>query len=467
MTVLTDRGDPVVSIDSSLPMKPASNMKVLTTLAGLEVLGADYQFETQIVATAPLRRGKLAGDLIVYGTGDPNISGRFYDGDVLALFRTWALRLRNSGLVEVQGDLIADDSFFDSVRFLPGWKPSAMGRWFSAEISSLNLNDNCVEVQITPGTPGRKARVEVTPKSPFIEIDGAPRTVAQGKTKITIHRSPTSNRLTVRGQIHHKRKTWSDTVAVYDPALFFSYTLERVLEEEGVDIGGIVRRRDRSGAEPVHPGKLPGSQLLVDHKSSLLLDLAVINKRSQNLHAEVLLKTLGARAGGEGSVAGGGRVVRQYLKKLDADVSGLVVADGSGLAHDNRVTTEILARSLNAARDKDYFPTFKKSLPVAGVDGTLAKRFRNEPQLHGRLFAKTGYILGVSGLSGYIQRDATVWTFSMLFQRLPGGNSSVKRLQERIAAAIDRRMAQAQAQAGEGERARGREGERVERSGRR
>ncbi|MCZ6796306.1 MAG: D-alanyl-D-alanine carboxypeptidase/D-alanyl-D-alanine-endopeptidase [Planctomycetota bacterium] len=451
VAVVDANGELVVNLGAHRAVKPASNLKILTSLAALELLGADYEYETRISSTTPLRGGTVAGDLVVRGTGDPNISGRFYDGDPTTLFRTWARRLRRAGLVDVRGDLLVDDSFFDDQRFLPGWKSIDAGRWFAAEISPLSLNDNCIDVLVVPGRAGERARVEVTPESPFVKVTGAPVTVARGKTHILIRRRPDTNEVTVSGQIAARSPEWRDHVAVHDPALFFAHTLVAALRQQGIRVRGQVRRlaaarpgaAKRAGPAPRPGGGKPPLTLLVVHKSSLRLDLPVINKRSQNLHAEILLKTLGARSGGEGSVAGGARAIRLYLERQGIATSSLVVADGSGLSHDNRVTAAMLARALDRARRATYFEIFRDSLPVAGRDGTLAKRFRGEPQLHGRLFAKTGYIRSVSGLSGYLRRDGAYWSFSLLFQRLPGGNATIKRLQERIAATLDRAMARA------------------------
>ena len=439
ITVLAEDGRLVVNIHSRMPMKPASNMKILTTLAALELLGPDHAYVTRLTATAPIEKGVIAGDVVIHGTGDPNISGRFYGNDPLALFRDWASRLRRAGLVVIRGDLVVDDSYFDDVRFLPGWKPIHAGRWFAAEISPLNLNDNCVDVLVVPGEPGGLARVEVTPASPFITVKGAPRTVARGKTRVLIRRGTDSNRLVISGQIRQDRKEWRDHVAVYDPALFFGHTLAATCRARGITIKGRVRRKVRVPGAARPPPKGP-EFLLVSHKSTLELDLPVINKRSQNLHAEVLLKVLGARFGGEGSVAGGARSLRKFLVGKGIPTDGLVFADGSGLSHDSRLTTEALARALYAARSTAYFERFVDSLAVAGVDGTLRKRFREESQLRGRVFAKTGYITSTSAISGYLRRGSTYRTFSMFFQRLPGGNVAIKRLQERIVAAIDRRL---------------------------
>jgi D-alanyl-D-alanine carboxypeptidase/D-alanyl-D-alanine-endopeptidase (penicillin-binding protein 4) len=443
IAVIDAQGKNLAAINADLPLKPASNLKVLTTLAAIEFLGPDFEFRTRIVATAPLQDGSIRGDVIVVGGGDPNISGRFYEDDPLRLLRTWGRRLRAAGLKTIEGDLLADDSFFDDTRFLPGWDPRFAGRWFSAEVSALSLNDNCIDVTVEPTRPGQPAHVEVEPASPFVQVAGAPQTTTGGAARVRIHRERDSNQVRILGTIGERVGPWKDHVAVHDPALFFVHSLARVLTDEGIAIRGRPARRARIAAAPpgvAGPPAAPEEHLLVEHRSSLRSDLAVINKRSQNLHAEMLLKTLGKERGGEGSAAGGGRVVARFLERYGVSALGLEIADGSGLAHENRVSASQLARSLYAVHRQSYFPLFLDSLPVGGQDGTLKERFGGHAPLAGRVFAKTGYIRGVSTLSGYLRRPDGLVAFAFLFNDLPGGLDATRKLQEELLARIDRGM---------------------------
>jgi D-alanyl-D-alanine carboxypeptidase/D-alanyl-D-alanine-endopeptidase (penicillin-binding protein 4) len=454
VAVLDEDGTPRALLNADTPLKPASNLKVLTTAAGIVLLGAEHEYLTRLVASAPIVGGKVAGDVVVEGTGDPNISGRFHDGDPLAVFRTWARKLREAGLVAIEGDLVADDSFFDSVRFLPGWDPRHAGRWFSAEVSPLSLNDNCVDIRVVPSRPGESARVEVSPASPFVTVAGAPVTVAGRTRDVRIHRAPGTNHITVSGRIGTAVVNWSDHVAIEDPALFFAHTLAKVLEEAGVRILGKVRRitaeevaaATAKGALGAAAARGRARHVLVEHRSKLLLDLPVINKRSQNLHAEILLKALGRAQGGDGSVAAGARSLERFLREQKIDAAGLAVADGSGLAHENRATARQLARTLHALRAQACFTAFRDSLPLGGVDGSLDDRFRKRRDLVGRVWAKTGTIRGVSALSGYVERDGIVWSFSVLVNSLPGASlGRARELEELIVERVFQSMASASA----------------------
>ncbi len=430
--ILGDAGQTLAAINAAQPFKPASNQKVLTTAAALKLLGPGHTYRTSLGATVEIREGKVEGELVLRGTGDPSISSRYYKGGPATLFRQWARELREKGLLRVTGGVVADDTFFDDVRLAPSWDERQQETWYSAQVSALTLNDNCVDVIVTPAAMGRLARVEIVPACPLIEVEGAPQTVPGGKSRVVVHRKPGTNHVSVSGQIGISSPTWRGNVTFHDPSLIFANTLILALKEEGIQVEGQIRKaqRDADGrGSPLAPRVLVA---LAEHSSTLLQDLGIILKRSQNLHAEILLKVLGAHRGGEGSVPGGDRAIREFLKTKKIPDTGVVVADGSGLSHQNRVTAAVLAKVLHSIRSERYFSDYLKSLPIAGEDGTLGKRFRRSP-VRGMLHAKTGYIRGVSCLSGYLVRDKKTASFSILVNREKGGIGGAKALQEAIA----------------------------------
>lgn len=449
VAVISGRSKVLVAINDRKPFKPASNQKILTTAAAIHLLGPEYEYETTISATAPLRTGRIAGDLIVRSTGDPNISGRFYNGDPTSLFESWARKLFEHGLRRIEGDLIADDTFFDDERLLPSWDRGQEMAWYSAQVSALNINDNCLDVTVRPARKaGRPASVRFVPACSLIRIAGVSRTVAKGKTKVLVHRTPGTNRLTVGGQIGLRSSPWRGNITIEDPALVFVSALEEVFRGVGIELGGRVRKKTRAvKAEPVDRSAPAGNRLassstetvLVRHTSSLRKDLPIILKRSQNLHAEVLLKALGAHSGGEGSLRGGRRALRKFLRMKDISDEVLVVGDGSGLSHENRVSARMLARVLRSVQGERYFEEYLRSLPIAGKDGTLDDRFRRS-LVKEKVFAKTGYIRGVSCLSGYVVKAGRVWSFAVLVNGLKGGARGAKQLQEKVAERVYRAM---------------------------
>jgi len=432
VAILGDSGESLALIQAREPFKPASNQKLLTTAAALALLGPDHKYVTTLQAPGAIQNGRIDGDLLVRGTGDPNISSRFYEGGPGALFRAWARELRARGLQEVTGGIVADDTYFDDVRLPPTWDDRQAETWYSAQVSALSLNDNCLDVVVRPASrAGRPAEVGVVPASALIEIEGAPQTVAGGKAKVIVHRKPGTNRIQVKGQIGLGAPAWMGNITMDDPALVFASALANAMKAEGITIKGSARKLERRSSRA---GVVPAVQapaILVEHTSTLLQDLQVILKRSQNLHAEILLKAMGARAGGEGSLAGGERAIREYLKAKRIPADGLVVADGSGLSHANRVSAETLVRVLHSVRGESHFESFLQALPIAGEDGTLDDRFRGRAA-RGRIHAKTGYIRGVSCLSGYVLCGKRIASFAVLVNSKRGGIGAAKTLQEEI-----------------------------------
>ena len=434
VVIIGDGGETLVDIRGRDPLKPASNMKILTTAAALHWLGAGHEYETTLSSRAPLENGRIVGNVVVKGTGDPNISGRFRQGDPTAIFRDWARKLREAGLRRIEGDLVADDTYFDNARLPPTWDPNQEETWYSAQVSALSLNDNCLDVTVKPGgAPGARAKTLLVPPSGVISLTEKVRTSSGRSARVVVHRKRGTNEISVSGEIGQGAPPWSGNVTIHDPALFFVASLEGVFESEGIEVAGKPRKLERPGGgtpAPLEPGP---RYVLLRHVSTLAEDLPIINKRSQNLHAEILLKALGARVGGDGSLSGGEKALRAYLEDRKVEIGDLVVGDGSGLSHANRVSARLLASVLDERRrnGKD-FELFLASLPVAGEDGTLDDRFRTFPALRGKVHAKTGYIHGVSCLSGYVKRGTRVWSFSVLVNGLRGGAAGAKALQEKV-----------------------------------
>jgi D-alanyl-D-alanine carboxypeptidase/D-alanyl-D-alanine-endopeptidase (penicillin-binding protein 4) len=469
VVVLDPEGRTLVDVDGSDWRKPASNLKILTSIAALELLGADYEFVTRLWATAPILEGEIDGDVVLWGTGDPNISGRFYDGRPTTILESWADALRAAGIERIRGRLLVDDSFFDGETYPASWTRKEIARPYRAEVSALTFNDNCVEIGVEPSAPGQPARVSVSPASPFVSVLGAPTTVA-GSGRVELRRKVDSNEIIASGSISSRTKNWYDSISVRDPALHFGHVLRRVFAERGVKIDGGVERKasapssdtekepmpEESSATPLAQGRrrpvawiadrdgAPSSTswLLVEHRSRLETDLPIVNKHSQNLHAEIILRSLGARIHGEGSRRAGETAIRSLLEEMRIAVDGLVVADGSGLSHDNRVNADLIAVCLHRAASRPWFDVFERSLAIPGEAGTLTKRFRSRDrvELGRRVRAKSGFISGVSALSGYAYFGERRYAFSMLFSGLPGGLDRIQDCQERILEELDRRI---------------------------
>jgi serine-type D-Ala-D-Ala carboxypeptidase/endopeptidase (penicillin-binding protein 4) len=405
-----DSGRTLYSHNADNALIPASNMKVLTTVLALKTLGADFEFVTRLYADANLSNGTLGGHLYVLGGGDPNISGRFHDNDPLAIYRDWAAQLKAAGITKIDGDLRYDSTLFGGDSFHSGWpQDDQYVRWYCAEVSALAFNDNCVAVRVVPTSAGQRARIEVIPPTAYVRIVNETTTAAGNSgAEIGILRPRGSNVITVRGRVF-ERATWGfrTDVTVSDPARFAATVLRETLESEGIEVTGDVTphvlTRDCIGK----------ARVLVEHRSSLLDALPAINTNSQNLHAELVFRQLGLRYAGKGTFLTGSAGSEAALRDRGWWEDGLVIADGSGLARDNRVSARLMVRLLSEMADSEGFEAFRDSLAVAGETGTLQRRLRGR-DVRGKVYAKTGYIRNVRALSGYILTDNRRIAFSIL-----------------------------------------------------
>lgn len=391
-------------------LAPASNMKLLTSLAALELLGDDFEFITRLYADGRVADGVLHGDLCIIGGGDPNLSGRFYDNDPVALFKQWAAKLKQAGVTRVTGALRFDSTLFGQDSYSDSWpKDDQYIKWYCAEVSALAFNDNCIGVRVLPGRAGQKATIELVPPTATVTIINETTTVPGRKgAEIGIVRPRDQNVITVKGKVY-EQASWGYyiDVAVHDPARYAAEVLKETLVAQGIAVGG------ETAPVTMDAAMLARCTVLHEHRSSLLEALGPINTNSQNLHAEMLFRQLGLRYAGKGTFKTSQAAMQDYLRERGLWQDGLVISDGSGLARDNRVTTQLLAGLLRRAHGKEWFAPFRDSLARAGETGTLEKRLTDK-SLEGVVYAKTGYISNVRALSGYILKDDRRLVFSIL-----------------------------------------------------
>jgi D-alanyl-D-alanine carboxypeptidase/D-alanyl-D-alanine-endopeptidase (penicillin-binding protein 4) len=407
---------------------PASNTKLFTTAAALALIGPDYTFRTTVETNGTLdKHGRLTGDLLLVGRGDPNLSGRELpyalhtertDHPIEALEQL-ADEVAQKGVKYVDGDVIADDSYFAFERYGEGWSQDDLVWADGAPVSALTTNDNVVFVNILPADrAGEHAFVNITPFADYYHVDNRMITTPAGTgRRIFINREPGSTVLTIWGNMPLDDAGANEALAIEDPAEFAAGLFRQLLEKRGIVIYGQQRTRHtdlaslstftvtalapaRGGAEPSRA--LQNQPLvLASHESKPLMeDVRVINKVSQNLHAEILLRLLGREKGTAGTVEGGLEVIRGFLNNVGVPPDQYVFYDGSGLSRQNLVTPSAVVLLLRYAAQQAWGASFRDTLPVAGVDGSLAERFTDE-DVQGRVRGKTGSLGGVKTLSGY------------------------------------------------------------------
>lgn len=416
----------LIDLQSRAPMMPASNLKVLTTSLAIDRLGADFRFRTLLVS-----RGD---ELAIIGDGDPTLGDaehlKEHGWDSTTLFQQWAGRLKALELKRVK-TLRVDDGIFESQTLNPNWPADQIGLPYVAEISGLNLNANCLDVYV--GLKGDSTIASFRPASAWISMKNA--TTIGSEQSIWLDRKPEENDVVVRGTVTGANSA-PYRVTVHDPAMFAGNALAGVLRRNGINVENVTR--DRS-VRPEMFERKGGWEILETFETDIQSVIRIANKESNNLYAEALFKRSVASRDFEGSWTRGDEVMRAYLAGLGVEVSDIKLDDGSGLSRNNRVTASAITTVLaHRHHDLANADAYKQSLAIAGIDGTLDRRF--DSNLKGRVFAKTGYIRGVSCLSGYLQTRSGDWyAFSLLFNELREDKiRTAKAAQEEIVSALDK-----------------------------
>ncbi len=407
-----DTGRVLFEQDARKWMQPASNMKLYTVAAALDRLTPDYRFITSVYAPArPDASGTVRGDLVVYGRGDPTFAVRFNpegNADYALAIDALAADIYTAGVRRVEGDLVGDESYFAGAPVPPGWEWDDLQWYYGAEVSALTVNDNSVDLSVKPGASvGAPARITLGPSTPLVTIIDRTTTSERGTTRdLSVNRALGQNTIEIRGRLPIDDRGYSASLAVSRPALVFATMLRASLERRGVVFTGQTRTMDALGRADGKP--LPVSSLveIAARKSPPLSVIAAQTlKPSQNLYAELLLRTLGKTAGSAdpklSSEDAGEQVVRNFLTQAGIDPTGLVMNDGSGLSRSDLVTADTTLQLLVYMNRHRFGSEFRLALPVAGVDGTLRNRMKGTPA-QGNVRAKTGTLGTATSLSGYV-----------------------------------------------------------------
>jgi serine-type D-Ala-D-Ala carboxypeptidase/endopeptidase (penicillin-binding protein 4) len=406
---------------------PASNTKLFTTAAALEKLGPEYTYRTELYGCGPVDScGVLHGDLLIKGAGDPTI------GDVETV-EQWADSIKAAGITLVDGDIVGEEGNFLPERIV-SMVPHSSNKLVKAkkrlawQLSGLSFRDNMVVVTVSGGERGKPVRISTDPPM-AIRIVNLAKTVAGGYTN-AVRKIKRKNGTVLTKNVRIYRggrpsvKFDSDVLKVTgtigqggtkrfvfmakEPENHFARIFAAVLKEKGIGYSGIPRAmKDKEGVRDSTV-----ALLYVHHSQPLAEIIKVINKKSHNLYAESLLKTLGSEIGGEGSREQGSLASRNSAGEMG--LGPIDLFDGSGLSRQNEVSPLQVVNLLKYMYEQPYWDVFYNSLAIGGVDGTLGGRFSN-PGLTGRVYAKTGSIGGVSALSGYLTaKNGKMFAFSIL-----------------------------------------------------
>ena len=443
MVVSLDRGDTLFALDPDQRLAPASNMKLFTTAAALYYLGPDYRYNTFLMATGPVQDSTLTGDIIVYGTGDPTFSDRF--GNRMAVWQAFADTLAVLGVRRISGDIIGDGSYFRGPGAGEGWQPNYMNASYAASAGALSFAENIALLQIRPAAQsGWRPEVKLVPGGEGIAIVNQATTVSGRSTRISAQRIAYDGPIVVRGQIGRSAAPVLRSVPVSDPERLAIAAFREVLTQRGITIDGTLRSvlteaespvTGRSVFAPALDSRAPVHVLAVHTSEPLQQILEIINKRSHNLMAEQVLRTVGRVAFGVGSVDGGRQALMHMLRQhANLSPSAVDIYDGSGLSALNRSSARGFVELLGMMARSPMWDHYWETLPEAGASDGLHRMYRTGAEHN--LRAKTGTIDRVSALSGYVNAaGGERLAFSIISNNVPS-TFMAKRVEDAIGARL-------------------------------
>ncbi len=406
---------------------PASNMKVFTTAAALGILGPEFEFTSEVYIDGTIQGTTLTGDLILYGGGDP-----FFVPEEL-----WKLAksVRNSGITRIDGNLIIDESFFDNLRIPDSdWERIKMPLWYNAPTGALAFNFNTVTVMVSPGkAPGDPLLVNTDPASSYFKVQNDAIT---GKPKsannlvLLMNETDDICTISLKGKLPKDYHTQEYFRHIENSGYYCGISFVDYLMQNGVTITGKVKTG-------IKPEKV--KHLVSQESAPLASILRDAMKFSNNFMMEQTLKTLGAiQSAPPGSTASGIQAATEFFTKTAGlNMQGFEMSDGSGLSRNNHVSARQMTDLFRYILGESTFgPEFMNCLPVAGIDGTLRRRLKNDDRCR-LVRAKTGLVDNVSCLSGVVDgRNGNGLIFSILMNKTQNRHGDAKKTQDNIIRAL-------------------------------
>ncbi|MBE8598378.1 D-alanyl-D-alanine carboxypeptidase/D-alanyl-D-alanine endopeptidase [Pseudomonas cyclaminis] len=408
---------------------PASNLKLLTTAAAMDVLGPQYRFATQLLSNGPQQGERLTGNLYLRGLGDPTT--QFAD------YQALAAQLARQGVRQVQGDLVFDDSFFDAERLGVDWAQDDESTYYGAQISALTVSPNAdfdagtlIVTAKAPVIAGQPVTVSLSPPTDYVQLSNHAASGPGDSYGIT--RQHGTNLLQLTGTLAPGKQS-RQWVSVWEPTQLVATLFEQALAQQGIEVLG---RRVIGGASP------GAARVLAEHQSAPLQALITpLLKLSNNNMSEALLKAMGRKTVNAGTAQAGAAAVAAFMRRQGLDPATLVQVDGSGLSRRNLVSSQNLTDLLLATARQPWFDAWYSALPIAGnadrmTGGSLRYRLRGTAA-ENNLHAKTGSMAGVSSLSGYItDAQGRRLVFSMISNNYLSEAAPIRALENRVALAL-------------------------------
>ncbi|WP_337872657.1 D-alanyl-D-alanine carboxypeptidase/D-alanyl-D-alanine-endopeptidase [Ignavibacterium sp.] len=385
-------------------LRPASNMKILTSAAGLIYLDEDYEFKTNLYYEGFISNDTLFGNIFVEGGCDPDFSTQdFYE---------FSEALKNLNIKVIAGNLYGDISFKDSMYWGKGWMWDDDPSSDAPRLSALNLNDNCLEIFFD------NEQFEISPRTSFVDI------LIENDTSFSVYRDwmNNTNKIIIRGKPENNSYF---KINITNPEKYFLTVFREVLDSSEIELTGEIEIKN-----------LKANVYYITSVKRKFYDVIVnLNKNSDNLSAEMTLYALSEKYFGRPANADSGiKIIKELIDSIGFQASNYRIVDGSGVSHYNVLSAELLSGMLKYVYKKypEKFRILYESFPIAGVDGTLENRMKDAKAFN-NVRAKTGTLTGVSCISGYLTTKKNhSLAFSIMMQNFVGSAKRVRDLQDKI-----------------------------------
>ena len=417
-------------VNEHLSLIPASTLKPFTSAAALSTFGKDHRFKTEIAISGTVdTSGVLHGNLYIIGGGDPTLGAARFGSEVNldSLFMKILFALQETGVKTIHGSIIGDPSFFGKMPVITSWQYEDIGNYYGAVSAGLSVYENSISFVFEPGRKvGDPAAVlRYRPDAPYLEVINEVTTGPRGSgDKVYIYGAPFSNFRWLTGTVPAGVKEFTVSGTLPDPAYHAAFALHEFLVTGGISILKQPTTTLRMEWMDVKDS-LPRNTIIT-HLSPRLIEIVnIINFRSNNMYAEMLVKNLGRYRYGEGTTEAGMKAVLDFWQKRGLDLSGLNLKDGSGLSRKNNITANVIANALAIYSADPAFGEFRATFPLAGETGNVAGRFKRGAA-RGNLMAKSGTLEKVKGFCGYATTaSGRTISYSLLVNNYSGSHNEL------------------------------------------
>jgi serine-type D-Ala-D-Ala carboxypeptidase/endopeptidase (penicillin-binding protein 4) len=426
----TSTGNPIWSLHAQTKVVPASVFKLVTTATALEQLGPNFKFETQLLMQGSLENGTLNGNLLVKGGGDPTLGSAHFNANTNRsdFLKVWSEEVKKAGIERITGNIIIDRSVYDDQEIPQTWIWEDMGNHYGAAAQGISVFDNVFELifETENSDGGATQIVGSEPEIPNLLVENQVTASNSTRDRAYIFGSPYDTYRVARGTLPKGQSKFRVKASIPNPAQVLGNELSKALISNQIELNGTVK------VEKIDSSFVPLKLVLTHYSPTLSEIVRKINVHSMNLFAEHLCKQLGLYNSKTGNTTAGCAATEQYWSKRLNQTSPFFAADGSGLSRANALSAQTICEILAHMKTRTNGRTFSESLPLAGVEGTMANYF-TQSVVKGKIRVKSGSMTRVRSLAGYMTTaKGTELCFAIIVNNFTGAPSATIIEMERL-----------------------------------